>query len=269
MKNKKVLVTGSGTGLGRETALEFARRGAEVVLHYAHSKEGAESAVHEIQSWGGKATALYADFRDVGQVQKWVSDAIDWLGGIDVLVNNAGTTMTLEFEKVTPEQFDTLYNINVRGQFFAIQTALPTMLSQGGGAIVNLSSIHGFQACKGHSVYAGTKGAIIAYTRQLAIELAPKGIRLNAVAPGAVPVENHFKLAGSNDTSETAKGIPCGFVGTPIDIANVVVFLASEEARYLIGQTILVDGGTSSWMSFSEGFHEMGLQLGKGYVPGL
>ena len=269
MKDKKVLVTGAGTGLGREIALEFARRGAAVALHYSQSGAGAESAVREIAASGGRAKAFQADFTDVRQVKKLTSEAMEWLDGIDVLVNNAGVTMTLEFEEVTPEQFDTLYSVNVRAQFFALQTALPIMQKQGSGAVINLSSVHGFRAYKGHSVYAGTKGAIIAHTRELAVELAPRGIRVNAVAPGAVPVENHFKASGSDDTTGLAKLIPCGFAGVPLDIANVVVFLASDEARYIVGQTIIVDGGTTSWMSFSEEFHETGLRLGKGYVPGL
>jgi glucose 1-dehydrogenase len=269
MKDKKVLVTGSGTGLGREIALEFARQGAVVALHYSHSVDGAKSALKEIESAGGKATIIKADLREVSEAKKLTLNAIDFLGGLDVLVNNAGITMTHEFEKVTPEQFDTLYSVNVRSAFFIIQTALPTMIKQGGGVVINLSSIHGFQAFKGHSVYAGTKGAIIAYTRELAVELAPLGIRINAIAPGAVPVENHFKASGSDDTSELGKLIPCGFAGKPIDIAKVAVFLGSDDSRYIVGQTILVDGGTSSWMSFSEGFREMGLVLGKGYVPGL
>jgi len=269
MKNKKVLVTGSGTGLGREIALEFARQGAVVVLHYAHSADGAKSAAKEIQMGGGKATAYKADLREVDQAKKLALDAIDFLGGLDVLVNNAGITMTLEFEKVTSEQFDTLYNVNVRSPYFIIQTALPTMIKNGGGAIINLSSVHGIRAYKGHSVYAGTKGAIIAYTRELAVELAPVGIRINAIAPGAVPVENHFKASGSDDVTGLGKLIPCGFAGTPLDIAKVAVFLASDDARFIVGQTIVVDGGTTSWMSFSEGFRDAGLRLGKGYVPGL
>ncbi|MEI6901481.1 MAG: SDR family oxidoreductase, partial [Bacteroidota bacterium] len=140
----------------------------------------------------------------------------------------------------------------------------------GKGAIINLSSVHGVSACKGHSVYAGTKGAIIAYTRELAVELAPLGIRINVIAPGAVPVDNHYKAAGDEiDLSGLGDLIPCGFAGTPLDIAKVAIFLASDDARYIIGQTIVVDGGTTSWMSFSEGYKEIGLRLGKGYVPGL
>lgn len=269
MKGKKVLVSGSGTGLGREIALEFARQGAEVVLHYAHSESGAKAALHEIISAGGKAIAIKADLADVNEAIRLGRQAIEFLGGIDVLVNNAGITMTLEFEKVTPEQFDTLYNVNVRSQFFILQTILPAMIANGGGAVINLSSVHGIRGYKGHSVYAGTKGAIIAYTRQLAIELAPRGIRINAIAPGAVPVENHFKAAGTDDFSDTGKFIPVGFAGRPIDIANAAIFLASDESRYIVGQTIVIDGGTTSWMSFSDGFNDMGLKLGKGYVAGL
>ncbi|MCX6221532.1 MAG: glucose 1-dehydrogenase [Bacteroidia bacterium] len=269
MEGKKVLVTGSGTGLGREIALEFARQGAAVVLHYSHSSDGAESAVKEIQSAGGRAKAIKADFSEVDQAIQLTVDAIDFLGGLDVLVNNAGITMTLEFEEVTPEQFDTLYNVNVRAQYFITQKALPAMIKQGGGVIINLSSVHGLSANKGHSVYAGTKGAIISYTRELAIELAPRGIRVNAIAPGFVPVENHFKADGNIDFRRLGELIPCGFAGTPLDIAKATIFLASEDARYIIGQTIVIDGGTTSWMSFSEGYRDIGLRLGKGYVPGL
>ena len=269
IKGKKVLVTGSGTGLGREIALEFARQGADVVLHYAHSEAGAQSALQEIRESGGKATAIKADLSDVKEAVRLAREAMEFLQGIDVLVNNAGITMTTEFEKVTPEQYDTLYNVNVRSPFFILQTVLPAMMENGGGVVINLSSVHGFRAYKGHSVYAGTKGAIIAYTRQLAVELAPKGIRINAIAPGAVPVENHFKAAGTEDFSDAGKSIPCGFVGKPIDIANAAIFLASDESRYIVGQTIIIDGGTTSWMSFSDGFNDMGLKLGKGYVNGL
>lgn len=269
MKGKKVMVTGAGTGLGREIGLEFAREGADVVFHYAHSSDGAMTAVDEAQKEGTRAIAIKADLGKVEEAIELANKAIEFLGGIDVLVNNAGITMTLEFENVTPEQYDTLYNVNVRAQYFITQTALPFMVKQGNGAIINLSSVHGISACKGHSVYAGTKGAIISYTRELAVELAPKGIRVNCIAPGAVPVENHSKAAGTDDFSSLGKLIPCGFPGTPLDVAKLAVFLASSDSRYIIGQTIVIDGGTTSWMSFSDGFQDIGLRLGKGYVAGL
>ena len=269
MNNKLVLVTGSGTGIGREIALEFAREGASVALHYAHSADGAESAVKEILSMGCKAKAFKADLQDVEQAKKFAMDAVDFLGGIDVVVNNAGITMTLEFEKVTPEQFDTLYNVNIKSSFFITQTVLPAMLKRGKGVVINLTSIHGIRAFAGSTVYGGTKGAIISYTRELAIELAPKNIRVNAIAPGSVPVENQFKL-GSADLETVGKTIPCGFAGRPLDIAKVAIFLASEDSRYIVGQTIVADGGTTSLMSFSEEFKQFPkMRLGVGYVSGL
>jgi NAD(P)-dependent dehydrogenase (short-subunit alcohol dehydrogenase family) len=270
MAGKLVLVTGSGTGLGREIALEFARQGATVALHYAHSAQGAMSAVEEIRRAGGTAAAFRADLNHVDEAKRLAAQAIEFLGGLDVLVNNAGITMNLPFEEVTPEQFDTLYHVNVRAQFFLTQALVPTMVRRGGAAIVNLTSIHAFEAYPEHTVYAGTKGAIVAYTRVLAIELAPKGIRVNAIAPGAVPVENQFKLFPNYDAKELGKLIPVGFPGRPVDIAKVAVFLASEDARYIVGQTLIVDGGTTSWMPFGEGYRQpMGVRFGQGYVPGL
>jgi NAD(P)-dependent dehydrogenase (short-subunit alcohol dehydrogenase family) len=196
-----------------------------------------------------------------------------FLGGLDVLVNNAGITMNRPFGKVTMEQFDQLYHVNVRAPFFLTQ-ALLADLEHSRGVVINISSIHAYEGYTEHSVYAGTRGAIVSFTRQLAIELAPRGIRVNAIAPGAVPVPNHFKSTPDVDVEqsikESGKGIPCGFAGTPDDIANVALFLASDAARYIVGQTLIVDGGTTSWMPFGEQFKQpMTTQFGLGYVPGL
>lgn len=270
MEQKRVLVTGSGTGIGREIGLEFARQGAAVAFHYAHSDRGAASAVNEILAAGGKARAFKAEFTDVTQVQSLAAQAVEFLGGLDVLVNNSGITMNMPFEKVTPQQFDTLYQVNVRGQFFLTQAALPALLKGNSPAVVNLTSVHAFEGMAQHALYAGTKGAIVAYTRSLAIELAPRGIRVNGIAPGAVPVENWSKSGLEMDASAFGDAIPAGFAGTPLDIARVAVFLASDEARYILGQTLIVDGGTTSWMPFNNGFKQsFDAQFGRGYVPGL
>lgn len=268
MPNKRVLVTGSGTGIGREIALEFGRQGADVVLHYSHSSSGAESAVKELRALGRRSAAFAADFNSPAAPQKLAAETFAFLGGLDVLVNNAGVTMNQPLEKVTPEQFDTLYNVNVRSPFFLTQTLVPA-LAASRGVILNLSSIHAYGGAPGHCVYAGTKGAIIAQSRQLAIELAPKGIRVNTISPGAVTVDNHRKVM-TRDPDELGKGIPAGFAGTPLDVAKLACFLASDNARYIVGQSIIIDGGTTSWFSFDESFKKAGTDpFGRGYVPGI
>ncbi len=251
MENKHVLVTGSGTGIGRGVALEFAREGAAVALHYSHSGGGAISAVEEIRRAGGKAEAFQADFNDAEQARRLAGEAIQFLGGLDVLVNNAGITMNVPFEQVTPEQFDTLYHVNVRAMFFLTQAAFPIMTKQGAGAVINLTSIHAYTGMTEHTVYAGTKAAIVAFTRVLALELAPKGIRVNAIAPGWIHVENHLKAMPDLDLQAAGRSIPAGFVGEPADVARLAIFLASGEARYIVGQTLIVDGGQTAIMPLS------------------
>jgi NAD(P)-dependent dehydrogenase (short-subunit alcohol dehydrogenase family) len=271
MKRKRVLVTGSGTGIGKEVGLEFSREGGDVVFHYSGSREGAMAAVEQARRDGAaKVTAIQADFRQANAPGELAAKAIEFLGGIDILVNNAGITMNVPFEDVSAPQFDTLFSVNFRAMYFVTQAAVRTMLQQGGGVIVNIGSIHAYEAYPEHTVYAATKGAIAAFTRVLAIELAPKGIRVNAVVPGAVEVEAHHRIFPNYDATEFGKAIPTGFVGQPIDIAKAVLFLASDDARYIVGQSLIVDGGTTSWMPFGEGYRQPpGGQFGRGYVPGL
>ena len=273
MTGKRVLVTGAGTGIGRGIALAFARAGAAVAVHYSSSPAGAEAVVREIVDGGGKAAAFQADFGKLEPLQQMASAAVAFLGGLDVVVNNAGITMNRPFAQTTVEQFDLLYAVNVRAPYFLTQALLPE-LEKSGGVVINISSIHAYEGYTEHSVYAGTRGAIVSFTRQLAIELGPRGVRVVGIAPGAVPVDNYFKSTPDVDREqmirEWGKSIPSGFAGTPADIAGVALFLASEAGRYIVGQTLIVDGGTTSWMPFGEQFKQpMTLQFGKGYVPGL
>jgi len=269
MQDKRVLVTGAGTGIGRGIALEFAQAGAAVVFHYAHSAAGAEAAARQINEGGGRAAALGADLGRVEPIAGLAREAQEFLGGLDVLVNSAGITMNLPFAKVTSEQFDTLYHVNVRAPFFLTQALLPA-LEASNGAVVNISSIHAFEGYPEHAVYAGTRGAIVAFTRELAIELAPRGVRVNGIAPGSVEVENYYRVMKSFDREAAGRGIPAGFVGQPADIGRVAVFLASPAARYIVGQTLIVDGGTTAWMPFGDGFRQpLDSCFGKGYVPGI
>jgi len=209
LRGRKALVTGSGTGIGREVALEFARQGADVVLHYAHSEEGTKTAVEEIQRMGRRAAAFRANFDSPEEPVRLAEEAIGFLGGIDCLVNNAGITFNKPFLATTREQFDMMFHVNIRAQFLLTQVVVDDMLGRAsGGAICNVTSIHGIQGAPEHSLYAATKGAIVAYTRALSVELAHKGIRVNAVAPGWVTVENYYKvLPGFNeaDAREAAR----------------------------------------------------------------
>jgi NAD(P)-dependent dehydrogenase (short-subunit alcohol dehydrogenase family) len=251
LEGKLALVTGAGTGIGREVALEFARQGSDVVLHYSSSKEGAESAVREIRAAGRRTNLLQADLGQVGECFRLVDDAARFLGGLDILVNNAGITEVWDFLDVTPEQFDEVYHVNIRGQFFCAQRAVRHMLERGGGAIVNMTSVHGFAGMPGHSVYAGTKGAIIAWTRELGIELAPRKIRVNAVAPGWIEVPSHYTKYANYDPKAGGKMVPVQRVGSPLDVAKACVFLASDDAAFVVGHTMLVDGGTVALMSLA------------------
>lgn len=223
---------------------------------------------------GRRASAVKADFESVHDVVRLGREAIGFLGGIDCLVNNAGITLNMPFFEATREQFDCLYHVNIRAQFFLTQVVIQDMLGHGGGAVCNLTSIHGFQGAPEHTIYAGTKGAIIAYTRALAVELAHKGIRINAIAPGWVTVENYYKaIPGFNeaDAAEDAKNaLPLGRAGRPIDIARLAVFLCSEDAEFIVGQTIVSDGGTTALMSLISDFRNRSTaKFGTGYVPGV
>ncbi len=274
LAGKRALITGAGTGIGREIALEFARQGAEVALHYAHSDAGVRSAVQEIQAMGRKAAALQARFQDIGEVQGLADKAIEFLGRVDCLVNNAGITFNKAFFKVTPEQFDTVFQVNIRAQFFLTQRVARHMIERGGGAVCNLTSIHGLSGARDHSAYAATKGAIIAYTRSLAVELAHQGVRVNAIAPGWVNVENYFKAIPGFSLEAAAeaarKTVPAARAGTPLDIARLAVFLCSDDASFIVGQTLVADGGTTSLMSLMTDFRtESNASFGKDYVPGV
>ena len=251
LAGKRALITGAGTGIGREVALEFSRQGADVVLHYSASKGGADSAVAEITAAGGKAAAIQADLGKVSECFRLVDAAAEFLGGLDCLVNNAGITEVWDFFDVTQERFDQLYSVNIRGEFFCAQRAAQYMLKAGGGAIVNMTSVHGFAGMPGHSVYAGTKGAIIAWTREVSIELARKNIRVNAVAPGWIEVESHYTKYEGYDTSDATHSVPRARVGHPLDVAKACVFLASDDADFVVGHTMLVDGGTVALMSLA------------------
>ncbi|MED9904927.1 MAG: glucose 1-dehydrogenase [Lachnospiraceae bacterium] len=251
VQNKKALITGSSTGLGREIALELAREGAEVTLHYARGHQGAKSAAEEINRAGGKAHVVQGDLRKTEDAQRIVREAAAAMGGIDILVNNAGLTDTMRFLEVKPEDFDNLFNLNIRGMFFCAQEAVRYMQKNGNGSIINMSSMHGIASLPGYSIYAPTKGAIIALTKQLSVELAADAIRVNCIAPGCIIVPSDYEKNPDLDVQEIAEAIPMKAVGNPLDVAKLAVFLASDDAKYITGDVTVIDGGILAKAAFA------------------
>jgi len=264
LEGKLVLVTGAGTGIGRGIALEAARQGADVVLHYSSSADGARSAVDEIKTLGRRASALPGDLTNVAECRRIVDEAAAFLGGLDGVVSNAGVTQVINFLDVTEEHFNFIYNLNIRGEFFIAQQAIKWMLERGqelirrfpdkpwaGGSIINISSVHGLVGYPGHSVYAGTKGAINAFSRELAMELCPLHIRVNVIAPGTIEVPNYFKLYPGYNREGGNKLVPWGRVGLPEDVGHLAVYMLSDASEFMTGQVVYLDGGLTARMALN------------------
>ncbi|MFK4165666.1 SDR family oxidoreductase [Paenibacillus lautus] len=241
LMGKVAIVTGASRGIGREIAERLAENGAKVVVNYASSPAKAEEVVGRIKQGGGEARAIQADISQVAEIERLFRETIEAYGGIDILVNNAGIMTTKPIAAMTEEDFDQQFAINVKGTYFAIQQAFRHMNS--GGRIINFSTSVAGQMFPTYSVYAGTKGAVEQFTRQLAKEFGPKGITINAVAPG--PINTELFTVGKSE--EQIAGIvnmnAFGRLGEPDDIAGVVLFLASEESKWITGQTLRVNGG--------------------------
>jgi len=262
LEGKLILVTGAGTGIGRGVALELARLGADVVISYSSSSKGAMEVVEEIKGLGCRAHAVQGNLGNVQECFKVVDEAVNYLGGLDGLFNNAGVTLTKGFLDVTPEDFDRIYTVNARGEFFCCQRAVPYMIARGnalrekspdtpwaGGSIVNMSSVHGFAGFVGHSVYAGTKGAINAFSRELAVELCAHHIRVNVVAPGSIEVPSYF-TSDPSYTREVGNGlVPWGRVGLPEDVGYLAAYLLSDAAEFMTGHVLYFDGGLTAKMA--------------------
>ena len=248
LAGRRALVTGAGMGIGQGCALALAREGATVAVHYAHSGAGARETVEQITAGGGRAVAIGGDLGVVAEARRVVDEAVAALGGLDILINNSGVTRAVDFGATSEAVYDEVFTINMRGMFFATQQALPHLVASGHGAVLNLTSVHGFAGFPRHAAYAATKGAIIAFTRELAVELAPQHVRVNAIGPGLIEVPRYFDIPGYATAMGDAM-VPWGRVGTPADIGEAAVFLVSDAADFVTGQVLYVDGGTSAKMA--------------------
>lgn len=244
---KVAVVTGAGTGIGTGIAEAFANAGAAVTVAYYGSETGAEALVAKLTAAGKQAIAQRCDVRDHEQVQVLFDATIAAFARVDILVNNSGITDEQSLLEMTPEAWDKTLNINLRGTLFCTQRAAKEMIAQGGGGkIINLSSVHGFQSVPGYAHYEASKGGINMFTKAAAVDLARHDIQVNAIAPGAIEVERYFRTMPDYDRGRMASKIPAGRVGFPDDIAPLALFLASPGADYITGQIIWADGGLIS-----------------------
>ncbi len=245
LTGKVALVTGASSGIGRATAVALAECGAAVAVNYHRNEAGAEAARAEIAERGGRATIIQADVTRGTDVRALVRRAAEELGPLDVLVNNAGSLVErLKILELTEERWDEVIDLNLKSAFLCSQAVAASMMERKTGAIINVSSIAGRNGgALGSIHYSTAKGGLITLTKGFAKELAPYGVRVNAVSPGVIDTPYHERFSTPEAMKAYVGGIPLGRVGAPEEVASVIVFLASDAAGYLCGETIEINGG--------------------------
>ena len=247
LTGKVAVVTGASKGIGAGIAKALGREGASVVVNYASDQAGAERVVEGIKQAGGQAVVVGGSVARAAEIQALFAEVKQQFGRVDILVNNAGVFGSTPLESLDEAEFDRQFGINVKGLLLATQAALP-LFGADGGSVINVSSVVSTAGFPGSSVYSGTKGAVDAITRVLASELGPKKIRVNAVNPGLIVTEGTNTAGFTGENSEFEKQAvattPLGRLGRPDDVADAVVFLASDDSRWIAGETIRTAGGS-------------------------
>lgn len=242
LNDKVALVTGASRGIGKQIAVSLAECGAKVIVNYCGSKEKAFEVVKEILEKGGQAEAIQCDVSDYSETEKMISTIMEKYQKVDILVNNAGVTRDNLMIKMSEEDFDKVISTNLKGAFNTIKHLYRNFVKLRAGKIINISSVSGVMGNAGQANYSASKAGVIGLTKSMARELASRNICVNAVAPGFVETDMTDKM--SEQTLENAKKmIPLNRFGKPEDIAEIVLFLASDNANYITGQVIGVDGG--------------------------
>jgi glucose 1-dehydrogenase len=245
LSGKTIAITGGSQGIGLAIAQRFAEEGADISFCYRSNKAGADEVVANIQKTGRKVAGFQYDVSSVSDGQKFIADTAAQFGKIDVLVNNAGLERRADFCDVTESDFDAVLNVNLKGLFFITQAFVKNLMAaNAGGKIINISSVHEELPFPHFASYCASKGGVKMLTRNLSIELAPLGITINSIAPGAIETPiNKSLLNDPAKLSALLENIPLKRLGTPDDVANMAIFLASEESNYATGTTFFIDGG--------------------------
>ena len=240
---RTALITGASRGIGRATAVRLARDGAKIAVNYKGNEDAAEETKRAVESAGSSAALVQGDVSVEADADRVVKDAVSFGGGkLDILVNNAGTTRDDLLVRMTPEQWDAVMDLNLRGAFLVTRAAMRPMMKARFGRIVNVSSVAGVAGNAGQANYASAKAGLIGFTKTVAREMASRNITCNAVAPGFVPTDLTNALLKQMEQT-ILKQIPLGRFGSVDDVANAIAFLVSEEASYITGQVLQIDGG--------------------------